>query len=88
MSYYKKLIIEAIAVGILTIIIGSGVGYLISISKLYPMPSLPSECSTYNKYFIMETTLFFTGVFIHLFCEYFGINNWYLTNSAAAMKNI
>lgn len=86
MSYYKKLVIESIAVGILTIIIGSIVGYLISISKLYPMPSLPSECSNYNKFFIMEATLFFTGIFIHLFCEFMGINKWYLTNAAAGLK--
>lgn len=31
--------------------------------------------------------LFLTGVAIHFGCEYTGINTWYLTNSASAMKN-
>lgn len=30
--------------------------------------------------------LFLTGVAIHFGCEYTGINEWYLTNSASAMK--
>jgi hypothetical protein len=30
--------------------------------------------------------LFLTGVAIHFGCEYTGINTWYLTHSASAMK--
>lgn len=30
--------------------------------------------------------LFLTGVTIHLGCEVSGINKWYLTNSAAALR--
>lgn len=31
--------------------------------------------------------LFLTGVAIHLGCEYTGINDWFLTHSASAMKH-
>ena len=85
-SYFTKLAIEAVVVGLLTVVVGSLVGGLVSVTSWYPRPSLPEECGNYNKYFIMEFTLFLTGVLIHLLCEFTGVNLWYLKNSAAALK--
>jgi len=86
MNYYLKLFIEAIVVGIGLIIVGSVIAF--AVRNFYPKPNLPDTCASYNKYYVMEFTLFLTGFLFHLICELFGINNWYLTNSAASMKYI
>jgi hypothetical protein len=77
------LIVEAIVVGIMTIIFGNITGLLIG--PLFKV-DLPKVCSSWNKFYTMEITLFFTGVFIHLFCEFSGINKWYCKNGFACMR--
>tara|TARA_B100001758_G_scaffold53652_1_gene44039 strand:- start:12762 stop:13004 length:243 start_codon:yes stop_codon:yes gene_type:complete len=77
------LIVEAIIVGVMTIIFGNVSGILIS--PLFKV-DLPKVCSTWNKFYTMEITLFLTGVLIHLFCEFSGINKWYCKNGFACMK--
>jgi hypothetical protein len=71
-----KLLIEAGAVGILTLIIGKiSTQLVVDYGRLY---NLDSEYST-------EIVFITTGVLIHLFCEFTGINKWYITNGVAAM---
>ena len=82
MKYVLQLFIEAIIIGIITVIVGNIIVAVISFSNIYPRPKLPEICMNYNKYFIMEISLFLTGAFIHLFCEFAGINAWYLKNGA------
>lgn len=77
------LIVEAIVVGIMTVIFGNITGILIG--SLFKV-DLPKVCSTWNKFYTMEITLFFTGVFIHLFCEFSGINKWYCKNGFSCMR--
>ena len=73
---------EAIVVGIATVIIGQFVGF--TLSKLMNSErSVRSECKKWNKNHIMEWSLFFTGVLIHLLCEYFDVNKWYCKNGSA-----
>lgn len=69
-----QLIIEAIFVGIGTVIIGSIVGYIIS---KYNSIDLPNICKKWNKNHIMEICLFITGFMIHIICELTGINKYY-----------
>ena len=64
---------EAIVVGIATVIIGQFVGF--TLSKVMK--------TVRNKRYIMIWSLFFTGILIHLLCEYFGINKWYCKNGSA-----
>lgn len=71
---------EAVVVGIMTIIIGSVVGYMLG--KLNKV-ELHEMCKQWNKNHIMEISLFFTGFFIHVLCEYSGLNKWYCTNGVA-----
>ena len=80
MNYYFKLIIEALCVGLLVVIVGSLVGFMLS--KVYPTPILDKSCKNYNKFFIMESSLFLTGFLVHLICEFFGVNKWYIKNGA------
>jgi hypothetical protein len=71
-----KLLIEAGAVGILTLIIGKiSTQLVVDYGRLY---NLDSEYST-------EIVFITTGVLIHLFCEFTGLNKWYITNGVAAM---
>ncbi len=73
-NYFLKILVECICVGLLVVIFGLLVSFIISpLLKV----DLPSECKKWNKNHVMEITLFLTGVSIHLFCEFTGINSWY-----------
>ena len=79
------LLIEALVVGLVTTVIGSIVGYIVGL--MYPFKiDLPSECKSYNKYFIMQVCLFFTGFVTHLLFEVVGGNKWYCNNGVACKK--
>ena len=79
----KQIIIEAIVVGIITVIIGNISGLLVaSVLKV----NLPEICNDWNKYYTMEITLFLTGFLIHLLCEFTGINKWYCKNGFACLR--
>ena len=79
-----QLFIEAIVVGIITVIFGNITAFLVSpLLKV----DLPAICSKWNKLFAMEVSLFLTGFLIHLFCEFSGINRWYCKNGFAC-KNL
>jgi len=71
---------EAIGVGFLGMIIGSMIGKLLE--KVYGI-SLPKVCNSWNKYYIMEISLFLTNFIIHIFCELVGLNRWYCLNGNA-----
>ena len=78
-----KLLIEALIVGIATVIIGNIVGFVIG---RFFSTNLPAICKTWNKNHIMEISLFFTGFILHILCEYSGINKWYCKNGVACKK--
>lgn len=78
-----RLTVEAFIVGILTTIIGSLVGYVIG--KMVSS-DLPAQCKEWNKYYVMEISLFVTGVLIHLICEVTGINGWYCRKGNACRR--
>ena len=78
MSIYK-ILIEAIVVGIMVVIVGNIIGY--GLSKIMTIsPVTDAVCKDWNKYYIMELSLFLTGACVHLLCEFSGINNWYCKN--------
>ena len=78
-----QIIIEAIVVGIITVIIGNVSGLLVaSMLKV----NLPEICKDWNKYYTMEITLFLTGFLIHILCELTGINKWYCKNGFACLR--
>ena len=80
MNKILKVGIEALVVGIMTVIVGSLVGFLVG---MVMKTDLPPVCKDWNKFYVMEISLFFTGVAVHLFCELVGINAWYCKNGAA-----
>lgn len=78
-----KLIIEAIVVGFSLVVIGNAVGFLVG--KLLAT-DLPSSCKDWNKKYVMEISLFMTGVVAHLLFEVTGVNKWYCKNGYACRK--
>ena len=79
----QQLLIEALIVGILTVVVGTIVGFFLG--SLFST-NLPKICKSWNKNHIMELSLFLTGFFIHLLCEFSGVNKWYCKNGDAGKK--
>ena len=75
-----QIIAESAIVGVMTVIVGSLVGFILS--KFIPS-DLPKVCKKWNNFYVMEISLFFTGVIIHLLCEVIGLNKWYCLNGNA-----
>tara|TARA_B100000902_G_C26456800_1_gene503513 strand:- start:92 stop:334 length:243 start_codon:yes stop_codon:yes gene_type:complete len=78
-----KILIEAVVIGLATIVIGTIVGYIVGRNLSVDLPTL---CKKWNKNHVMEISLFFTGFFLHLICEYSGINHWYCKFGNACMS--
>jgi len=78
-----KLLIEALVVGIATVIVGSVVGFVVG--KMMGS-DLPSVCKEWNKKHAMEISLFLTGSTLHLLFELVGGNKWYCKNGVACSK--
>lgn len=69
-----RLIIEAIVVGIMTVVIG----------VLYSALAMgKKESKKFQHWDSIVVTMFAIGVTIHLLCEGTGINRWYCTNGHA-----
>lgn len=82
MNKYIILLIEAIVVGIITVLVGQ------ILSGFYAKNNdLPEICKSWNKNYVMEKSLFFTGFMTHLLCQVVGINKWYCTNGVACTTN-
>ena len=78
-----QLLLEALCVGIMTVVVGNISGFLVgSMLKV----NLPEVCKDWNKYYTMEISLFLTGFLIHLICEFSGINKWYCKNGFACLR--
>jgi uncharacterized membrane protein len=70
-----KLLTEALAVGVMTLVVGKISAYLVmQVLNMYNI----------NKTYATEIILITTGILIHLLSEYSGINKWYISNGVAA----
>mgnify|MGYP001162391929 FL=1 len=78
-----KLLVEAVVVGVMVVIVGSAVGYVVGRVNSV---DLPKVCKKWNKNHVMEISLFLTGAVTHLLCEFSGINKYYIKHGYA-VKN-
>ena len=78
-----KLLMEALFVGLLVLLVGTVVSFVIG--ALFSV-DLPAVCKKWNKNHIMELSLFLTGFIAHLLCEFVGLNKWYCKNGNACSK--
>ena len=76
-----KLLVEAVVVGVMVVIVGSAVGYVVGRVNSV---DLPKVCKKWNKNHVMEISLFLTGAITHLLCEVSGINKYYIKNGYAS----
>jgi len=82
-----KLFVEALVVGIMTVVVGNVIAFLIRKINVFSV-KLPDLCKDWNNFYIMEICLFLTGFILHLLCEAFGVNKYYCKNSYACNKTI
>jgi hypothetical protein len=74
----QKIIYESIIVGIITSILGSIViKGLAKVNSLEKNDYIHNFVGKYKKTYMLEISLFFTGILIHLLLEYIGLNKWY-----------
>ena len=75
-----QLLAEATIVGFVVMV----VGYCIScIIKLLWRRSIPTGCADWNKYHVMEISLFITGFVSHILFELLGLNKGYCKSGYA-----
>jgi len=82
MSNYR-LLIEASVVGIVVVVMGTFVTWILG--NTFSV-DLPPVCKDWNKNYVMEISLFLTGFFTHLFFELIKINKWYCKYGNACIK--
>ena len=76
----KKLLYETICIGLISALIGSlSIRIVLKFNKIENNKSLSIErmVKEWNKNYILEISLFLTGILIHLIIEYIGLNKWY-----------
>lgn len=64
----SQLLIQGIIKGIIIVIFGSLIGFIIT---LVIKNDLPDECKNWNKFYLMEISLFLSGFSMHIFLEFF-----------------
>lgn len=68
-----KFLIELLVVGFLTVVFGYVAGLLV---KMTHDVEIPEVCKAFNENYVMEKTLFMTGVLLYLALELAGVNKW------------
>ena len=76
MKNMQRLMMEAIAVGILVVLLGHVVVYFMESMKL-----------KIDKDKQMIIGFFMLGFLTHILCEFTGVNKWYCKNGHACLKN-
>ena len=86
--YMANLLIEALWVGLAITLIGAVVGYGVGyfMRVFLPTTKLPVVCKRWNRYHVMEISLFLTGFLGHLLFEMAGLNRWYCKYGRACRR--
>lgn len=79
----KQILIEAIIVGLCTVLVG------VCVQELLKVTTLKVKCEKscdWNKNNIREIGLFLTGFTMHILFEILGANSWYVKHGSAAVS--
>lgn len=76
----SRVLIEAIIVGIATVVMGYIIGFL---TKPIFKADINPLCVGWNKNYAMEINLFLIGFSLHIIAEVFKVNKWYCRNGNA-----
>jgi hypothetical protein len=76
---FEQVVKEGAVVGIVLIVIAYFVSYLVNMSGLFKV-DLPKDCKKWNEKYVMEITLFLSGLLFHVLFEYTGLNKYYVDN--------
>lgn len=68
----SRIFYQAVIVGILTVLIG----LLLSMALSFLKPELGPECEKWNKYYVMEVSLFLTGFILRYVMEHRVVNQY------------
>lgn len=80
----QKIIFESFIIGIITSILGGLIIKILSkVNSIERNDSIYSFVKKYKKTYILEISLFLTGIIIHLLLEYIGLNKWYCEKKCA-----
>ena len=79
----SKVLKEALFVGLLVVVGGTIVSKVIG---GFFSSDLPPVCKKWNKYHVMEISLFLTGVLVHFFCEVVVFNTWCCKNGSECLR--
>ena len=83
----ETLIFESILIGTITSILGNLVlKILLKFNSVDNNDSLENLLNKYRNTYIIQTSLFFTGILIHLLLEYIGLNKWYCEKKCVGEK--
>ena len=83
----ETLIFESIIIGTITSILGNLVlKILLKFNSVDNNDSLENLLNKYRNTYIIQTSLFFTGILIHLLLEYIGLNKWYCEKKCVGEK--
>ncbi len=74
----QTLIFESILIGTITSILGNLIlKILLKFNSVDDNNSLEHLLNKYKDTYIIQTSLFFTGILIHLLLEYIGLEKWH-----------
>ena len=74
----QKLIFESLLIGIITAILGNLMIKIVTrFNTVEKNDNLTFVLDSYKDTYIIPISLFFTGILIHVFLEYIGLNKWY-----------
>ena len=80
MPSITRVLTEAVVLGLAMIPATYAASWTLRSLPFKLRPSLPEICSKWNRFYVMEITVFLAGFLFHVVAQLLGINAWYVRN--------